>query len=124
MFTIIIVLSCTWISVLANRKFKKHYIDRIVCAHNEIGGRGLCALAESLRLNCTLTRIFIWGNDLTESASMVCSIIIYSPPSLCIPTSCLFHNYIQGIQTLDIEKVVCFCNTIIVNVYHHLTGVC
>ena len=38
---------------------------------NEIAGRGLCALADCMKMNSTLNDVYIWGNDLEESASIV-----------------------------------------------------
>lgn len=44
---------------------------RLVLVHNEVKGRGLCALANSLKLNTSLVAIYIWGNELEESACIV-----------------------------------------------------
>ena len=41
---------------------------------NNIGGKGLCALSDAMKLNQTLTHIFIWGNRLEESAAIVSTV--------------------------------------------------
>ena len=44
---------------------------RLDVRSNNIGGKGLCALSDAMKLNQTLTHIFIWGNRLEESAAIV-----------------------------------------------------
>lgn len=37
---------------------------------NNIGGKGLCSLTDAMKMNATLTQIYIWGNKLEESAAI------------------------------------------------------
>ena len=50
---------------------KKFFTCRLDVRSNNIGGKGLCALSDAMKLNQTLTHIFIWGNRLEESAAIV-----------------------------------------------------
>ncbi|KAL3862028.1 hypothetical protein ACJMK2_008030 [Sinanodonta woodiana] len=43
-------------------------LECLVVKSNNINGKGLCALAGALKSNSTLTSIYIWGNNLEESA--------------------------------------------------------
>ena len=43
----------------------------LVVVSNEIRGKGLCALAECMSLNTTLSNIYLWGNEHEESACLV-----------------------------------------------------
>ena len=47
------------------------FASRLDVRSNNIGGKGLCALSDAMKLNQTLTHIFIWGNRLEESAAIV-----------------------------------------------------
>ena len=47
------------------------YLCRLVLASNEVKGRGLCALANSLKFNTSLVAVYVWGNELEESACIV-----------------------------------------------------
>ena len=53
-------------------KFPYTFRCRLVVAYNNIGNKGLCALADCMKVNTTLTKIFIWGNKLEEPATIVC----------------------------------------------------
>ncbi|XP_052212877.1 leucine-rich repeat-containing protein 34-like isoform X2 [Dreissena polymorpha] len=37
---------------------------------NNIRGKGLCSLSDAMKMNPTLTKIFIWGNNLEETAAI------------------------------------------------------
>ncbi|KAL5013855.1 hypothetical protein ScPMuIL_008125, partial [Solemya velum] len=43
-------------------------LETLVVSYNNIGGKGLCALADSMKLNSSIAAVFIWGNNLQESA--------------------------------------------------------
>lgn len=43
----------------------------LVVSFNNIGNKGLCALADALKVNTSLKQIFIWGNKLEEPATIV-----------------------------------------------------
>lgn len=43
-------------------------LETLVVTSNNIGAKGLCALADCIKNNRTLSKIFIWGNKLEESA--------------------------------------------------------
>nr|ADF32021.1 leucine rich repeat only protein 3 [Azumapecten farreri] len=43
-------------------------LETLVVASNNIGNKGLCASADAMKTNTTLTSIFIWGNMLEEPA--------------------------------------------------------
>ncbi|XP_060073757.1 leucine-rich repeat-containing protein 34-like [Ylistrum balloti] len=43
-------------------------LETLVVASNNIGNKGLCALADAMKTNTTLSSIFIWGNTLEEPA--------------------------------------------------------
>lgn len=45
---------------------------------NNIGGKGLCALSDAMKINQTLKQIFIWGNKLEESAAIAFDSLITS----------------------------------------------
>lgn len=44
---------------------------RLVVVSNNIRGKGLCALADIMKVNSSLVSLFIWGNVLEESACIV-----------------------------------------------------
>lgn len=43
-------------------------LTTLVIVSNEIKGKGLCALANCMKMNATLTNIYIWANELEEAA--------------------------------------------------------
>jgi hypothetical protein len=50
-----------------------HLSFSLVVTTNNIGSKGLCALADAMKTNTTLTNIYIWGNKLEEPAAIVSS---------------------------------------------------
>jgi hypothetical protein len=47
-------------------------LERLSLKYNNINSQGLCALFDALATgNNTLTHLFIWGNNLEESACIV-----------------------------------------------------
>ena len=46
-------------------------IDRLDIRTNNICGKGLCSLTDAMKMNYTLTKVYIWGNNLEESAAIV-----------------------------------------------------
>ena len=46
-------------------------MNRLSIKSNNISGEGLCAIADCLKYNSTLNKIYIWGNNLEESACIV-----------------------------------------------------
>lgn len=53
-------------------------LKTLVVTSNNIGSKGLCALADSLKMNRTLTSIYIWGNKLEEPAAIAFANLIDS----------------------------------------------
>ena len=47
------------------------FIDRLDIRTNNICGKGLCSLTDAMKMNYTLTKVYIWGNNLEESAAIV-----------------------------------------------------
>ncbi|XP_076086735.1 leucine-rich repeat-containing protein 34-like isoform X1 [Mytilus galloprovincialis] len=45
-------------------------LKTLVVTSNNIGSKGLCALADAMKTNTTLTNIYIWGNKLEEPAAI------------------------------------------------------
>lgn len=46
-------------------------LERLSIKHNNIHSEGLCAFADSMKYNSTLSHIYIWGNHLEEPACIV-----------------------------------------------------
>ncbi|XP_021368730.1 leucine-rich repeat-containing protein 34-like isoform X1 [Mizuhopecten yessoensis] len=53
-------------------------LETLVVASNGIGNKGLCALADAMKTNTTLTSIFIWGNKLEEPACIAFASLLES----------------------------------------------
>lgn len=58
-----------------------HYntnLETLVVTSNNIGSKGLCALADAMKTNTTLTSIHIWGNKLEEPACIAFASLLQS----------------------------------------------
>lgn len=53
-------------------------LKTLVVTTNNIGSKGLCALADAMKTNTTLTNIYIWGNKLEEPAAIAFANLIDS----------------------------------------------
>ena len=91
---------------------------RLVLVSNQISGKGLCALADSMKLNTTLTNVYIWSNHLEESACIVRTVLSSNvniwgnllEGSVCIVGTVLSSNvYIWGNL---LEESTCIVRTV------------
>ena len=64
---------------------------RLDVRSNNIAGKGLCALTDAMKMNQTLTHIFIWGNKLEESAAIVSSTFLM----ICIEKTLLLFVFLK-----------------------------